>query len=127
MKRTGISFMITLMTGALLTACGQAPQMPVQLAQPQMIQQMNVAHAAQSSRQLLVRFKTEMDYTDSAEFSAKYGLHIRQYRSDLDAYIVDVDDSVMLQSTQIVRYLMADPLVAFAEVNHGIQVSPIVN
>lgn len=121
---TQTTLMMTLVGSALLTACGQAPQMPLQPMQIQQnVQSMTMQNA--ESRQLLIRFHTERDMTDSESFRAKYGLHVRAYLPQMDLYIVDIDETIGLKSAQIIGYLMNDPMIAFAEINQNVQVSPI--
>ena len=114
--------LIGIIGASFLTACGQAPIMNAAPAPRPAI--MN-KFQAQQNKQLLIRFRTEMDRTGSREFEAKYGVRILRYVPSLDVYVAQIDASVNLEAAQVASFLMQDRHVAHAEVNYQMSVSPI--
>lgn len=118
--------MTTLMMSSLfvvaLSACGTQPQM-MQVRQPVRVQSQMQTPATQ---QILVRFRDQLTRARAAEFSAKYGINIRQYLPALNVYVVEVSAELGLRPDKVVSFLQQDPMVAHAEVNLQVQVKPVV-
>ena len=115
--------LLGIVAAAALSACGSAPQAPMMQMAPRPV--MMQAQKAQQNQQLLIRFHTEMDRSFTREFTAKYGLFIRNYVSSLNVYIADVDPVVGLKAADVVNILMQDRHVAHAEVNYEMKAEPI--
>ncbi|MGV3527171.1 MAG: S8 family serine peptidase [Candidatus Sericytochromatia bacterium] len=121
MKRILSSTLLTGLVASLLTACGSTP-LPSQSLAPRFQAQQR---QTESTRELLVRFRISLSAAHANEFNAKYGVHLRQFVPALNAYVVEIDNSVGLPAAQVVRYLSQDPMVLHAEINGRMEISPV--
>lgn len=119
MKLTAMIQMTLSLTAVLsLTACGQNA-LPTQMSRtPIQIQ------SSQTNRTLIVKFKTSMNTAAIREFNAKYGFHTLRVIPEINAQVVEVDATVGLKLSQIIKYLQADPSVEYAEINGRLSAAP---
>lgn len=103
---------------SLLTACGQS-SLPVQNAQMPL-----QAQSVQQNREILVKFKGQMQQTDLHSFNAKFGLHTVQTLPSLNVQVMRIDDTVALPMQKVLHYIQADQRVEYAEVNGKMKVNP---
>lgn len=143
-------FSLIAASSLFLSACGQAPVHIVQpqFARPQVVQPMQPTLQRRlplrpqqrplyrgygesleaSTPEFLVRFAPDASRHALAQFAQKYQLKISGYLQQLNVYVYTSHTPMTQQDlARFEHTLNADSAVEYAEINHQVQIDPILN